>query len=142
MLAVDRQRETGETAVGNELIKIDGRDVLVQVPGHLAGQIAVKALVPVITTAVRALAAAAREVTTVAVEAVHEQRAQIALMNHRSRVINRDVVPILAAASAHLWGRTALERAGFDDDIWADAAQDLEIARQRRRIRTMERWQG
>ncbi|MFF0269832.1 hypothetical protein [Kribbella sp. NPDC004536] len=127
--------------MGNELVKIDGRDVLVQVPGHLAGQVAVKALVPVITTTVRALAAAAREVTTVAVEAVHDQRAQLAFLNYQSRVIARDVVPTLATANAHQRARNALARAGFDDDIYADALQDLEIARQRRRTRNTERWQ-
>lgn len=127
--------------MGNELVKIDGRDVLVQVPGHLAGQVAVKALVPVITTTVRALAAAAREVTTVTVEAVHEQRVHLALLNYRARVIARDVVPVLATASAHQWGRAAVDRAGFDDDIYADALHDLEIARQRRRARNAERWQ-
>ncbi|MFC9694336.1 hypothetical protein ACFTSF_37680 [Kribbella sp. NPDC056951] len=125
--------------MGNELVKIDERDVLVQVPGHLAGQIAVKALVPAITTTIRTLAAVAREVTVVAVESVHEQRVQIALMNQRARVITRDIVPILAAATAYQWGRNALERAGLDDDIAADAALDMEIARQRRRTRYLER---
>jgi hypothetical protein len=128
--------------VSNELVKIDGRDVMVQVPGHLAGQVAVRALVPVITTTVRTLAAAAREVTTVVVEAVHDQRVQIALMNQRARVITRDIVPVLATANAHQWGRVALERAAFDDDIHADAVRDLEIARQRRRARNLERWQA
>lgn len=125
--------------MGNELVKIDGRDVLVQVPGHLAWQIAVKTLVPVITTTIRALAAVAREVSVVAVESVHEQRVQIALMNQRAKVITRDIVPILATATAYQWGRNALERAGLDDDISADAALDLEIARQRRRGRNLER---
>lgn len=125
--------------MSNELVKVDGRDVLVQVPGHLAGQIAVKALVPAITTTIRTLAAVAREVTVVAVESVHEQRVQIALMNQRARVITRDIVPILAAATAYQWGRNALERAGLDDDISADAALDMEIARQRRRTRYLER---
>ncbi|GAA1115615.1 hypothetical protein GCM10009630_11380 [Kribbella jejuensis] len=133
--------ENWESTVGNELVKIDGRDVLVQVPRHLAGQVAVKALVPVITTTVRALAAAAREVTTVTVEAVHQQRAQLALMNYEARVIARDIVPILATSSAHQRGRNLVERAGFDDDIYADALHDLEIVRQRRRTRNAERWQ-
>jgi hypothetical protein len=98
--------------------------------------------VPVITASVRTLAAAAREITTVVVEAVYEQGAQIAMISERSRVVRRDIVPVLAVADSHKWARGVVDRTGYDSDIRRDVLNDLDEVRQRRRAFNAERWRG
>lgn len=128
--------------MSTELVKIDGRDVAVSVAGHLSGQVAVGAIVPLLTATVRTLAGAATQVRRILIEAVREHQVEIALMDQRARILRRDVVPIMALAGAHQLARNVLDRSGFDADIHADAAQDLEAVRQLRRRRMFEQWQA
>lgn len=116
--------------MGYELMKASaGVEVSLSFPDHIAAA-AIRTIVgPVIAEIFNTGVA----VVSIAVEAYEVTKLRIAYYQEYGRIVREDIIPVTALYDAHNQGRTAIRSMGLDPDLEADALEDLEIVRNRRR---------
>lgn len=110
----------------------NGRVLELDHPRYLADEIVQRTLVPAVLSCVRSFHSVAAAVQYAVVTTHRENQLRIMYHGARARILRDDIIPVLAAAETHQWGRDWVRGRMFDSDLEAGALAEMQARLDRR----------
>jgi hypothetical protein len=110
----------------------NGRTLQLEHPRSLADGIVERTLIPAVLTCVRSVHSVAAAVQYAVVTTHRENELRIIYHGARARVLRDDIIPVMAAAEAHQWGRDRVRGRMFDSDLETAALAEMQARLDRR----------